>query len=93
MRHFSYLFVSLGADKLLCKIFSGFQAKFVSLIYHNPVTPHYKCTMMESSYKNIGLSAILLTPPAKLTSLAEAQNSPPKVRVSVRGKIVQVGTN
>ena len=49
---------SLGADKLLCKIFSGFQAKCVSLIYHNPVTPYYKCTMMESSYKNIGLSVM-----------------------------------
>ena len=37
--------------------------------------------------------AILFYPPARLASVAEALNSPPKVRVSVRGKIVQVGTN
>ena len=37
--------------------------------------------------------AILFPPPARLASVAEALNSPPKVRVSVRGKIVQVGSN
>jgi hypothetical protein len=37
--------------------------------------------------------SILFPPPARLISMAEALNSPPKVRVSVRGKIVQVGTN
>lgn len=37
--------------------------------------------------------SILFPPPAKLTSVTEALNSPLKVRVSVRGKIVQVRTN
>ena len=37
--------------------------------------------------------SILFPPPARFIFMAEALNSPPKVRVSVRGKIVQVGTN